>query len=90
MEQGKFIEAWQGTLLERSLMSALIPESYYKKIVSYQVDAEGRQLYSWETTHQLAEDGVTPKGEVKTTATLYFFTCWFGHKIRFIIYDSLF
>lgn len=73
LEQGKFIEAWQGILLERSVMAALIPESYYKKVGSYQVDVEGKQLYAWETTHQLEEDGVTPIGEITTTTTLYRF-----------------
>lgn len=73
LEQGKFVGAWQDTLLERSVMTALIPESYYKKVGSYQVDVEGKQLYAWETTHQLEEDGVTPKGEVKTTTAMYLF-----------------
>lgn len=73
MEQGKYIEAWQGTLLERSVMAVLIPESYYKKAGGYQVDVEGKRLYAWETRHQLAEDGVTPIGEIITATTLYRF-----------------
>lgn len=73
LEQGKFIEAWQGILLERSVIAVLIPESYYKKAGSYQADVEGKRLYAWETTHQLEEDGVTPKGEVKTATAIYLF-----------------
>ena len=71
LDQGKFTEAWQGILLERSMVST--PGTYYKKVGSYQVDQEGKQLYAWETTHQLGEDGVTPIGEMKTTTTLYRF-----------------
>jgi len=71
LEKGNFIHAWQGILLERSV--ALTPESYYKRVGGYQVDIEGKRLYTWETTHQLEEDGVTPKGEVKTTTDMYLF-----------------
>ena len=76
LEENNFIEAWQGTLFERS---AALPEEYYKKIGSYQVDRESSQLYAWETAHQLNEDGITPKGEVRTTTTIYFFD---GKKFR--------
>jgi len=71
LEQGKFSEAWQGVLLERSM--SLTPETYYKKVGSYQVDEEGKQLYAWETTHQLGEDGVTPIGDFKTYTKVYLF-----------------
>lgn len=70
LEQENFVDAWQGTLLERS---TAFPGSYYKKVGSYQFDAEGERLYAWETTCQLEQDGLTPKGEFTTTTTVYLF-----------------
>ena len=70
LKESNFLEAWQGTLFERSVM---LSGAYYKKVGSYQFDAEGKRLYAWETTWQLERDGVTPKGEFKTTATVYSF-----------------
>jgi hypothetical protein len=70
LEDGTFVEAWQGTLFERS---AALPGAYYRRIGSYQVDREANYLYAWETTHQLEQDGVTPKGEGKTTTNCYLF-----------------
>ena len=70
LEQANFVEAWQGTLFKRD---AQFLGSYYKRMGSYQFDAEGKRLYVWETTHQLEDDSETPKGEFKTTTTVYFF-----------------
>lgn len=70
LEQENFVEAWQGTLFERD---AGLPEASYKRMGSYQFDAEGKRLYVWETTHQLEDDFETPQGEFKTTTTVYVF-----------------
>ncbi|MDD2421033.1 MAG: copper amine oxidase N-terminal domain-containing protein [Heliobacteriaceae bacterium] len=71
LEQEHFVDAWQGTLLEECFM---IPESYYKRIGSYQLDThKGDRLYVWETAYQLEQDMLTSKGEVKTTTTVYLF-----------------
>jgi hypothetical protein len=43
------------------------------KVGGYQLDPEGNRLYVWETTHQLDQDGVTPKGDLITTAKVYWF-----------------
>ncbi|MCR4441208.1 MAG: hypothetical protein QHH10_04055 [Peptococcaceae bacterium] len=71
LKQGKFIEAWQGTVKERSMMAG--PETFYMKVGGYQVDVEGKRLYQWETTHQLDQDGVSPKGDLKTSTKVYLF-----------------
>ncbi len=71
IEQGKFKEAWQGTIKERSMMSG--PETFYMKVGGYQVDAEGKRLYAWETTHRLDQDGVSPQGDLKTSTKVYVF-----------------
>jgi hypothetical protein len=70
LKEGNFLEAWQGTLFERSVM---LSGAYYKKVGSYQFDAEGERLYAWETSCQLERDGLTPKGEFTTTTTVYLF-----------------
>lgn len=70
LKDGNFVEAWQGTLLEHSVM---LGGTFYKKIGSYQFDAESEQLYVWETACQLKRDGVTPKGDSATTTTVYLF-----------------
>ncbi|MFZ7103276.1 MAG: hypothetical protein ACOWWO_11570 [Peptococcaceae bacterium] len=71
LAQGKFTEIWQGTLTERSMMAG--PETFRMKVGGYQVDVEGRRLYQWETTYRLAEDGVSPQGDLKTSTKVYLF-----------------
>jgi hypothetical protein len=51
----------------------MLPGAYYKKVGSYQFDIEGERLYTWETTCQLEQDILTPKGEFTTTTTVYLF-----------------
>ena len=70
IKENKFVEAWQGTLLERS---AMLPGSQYKKVGSYQFDAEDERLYAWETACQLEQDGLTPQGNPTTTTNVYLF-----------------
>lgn len=70
-EQGKFKEAWQGTLKERSMMAG--PENFHMKLGGYQVDVEGKRLCAWETSYRLDQDGVTQKGDLKTSTTIYSF-----------------
>ncbi|MDD3365364.1 MAG: hypothetical protein PHZ03_10320, partial [Syntrophomonas sp.] len=69
LDQGSFIEAWQGTLQERSVFK----NNWFQKVCGYQVDlhSENQRLYAWETTiqYQLEPDGVTPQGEIKTDTT---------------------
>lgn len=75
LDQGSFIEAWQGTIQDRFLFQ----NNYFQKIGGYQFDIDSgyRRLYAWETTvqYQVAEDGVTPQGETKmeTTTKVYNF-----------------
>jgi hypothetical protein len=71
LDQGQFKEAWQGTLRERSMLAG--PETFYMKLGGYQVDTEAKRLYTWETFHRLEQDGVTPKGDVKTGTAIYKF-----------------
>ncbi|MFA7468331.1 MAG: copper amine oxidase N-terminal domain-containing protein [Desulfotomaculaceae bacterium] len=70
LEQGQFIEAWRGILLERSTMAR---DAYYKKTGGYQVDDQSKRLYAWETTHRLDRDGVTLLGELQTVTRVYNF-----------------
>ncbi len=67
IKENKFVEAWQGALL------AMLPGAQYKKIGSYQFDAEGERLYVWETACQLEQDGLTPQGNPTTTTNVYLF-----------------
>lgn len=66
LHQNHFTEAWQGTMLERSVFGG----AYFQKVCGYQVDLynDNKRLYTWETTldYQLEADGVTPSGDVKT------------------------
>lgn len=75
LNQGRFIEAWQGTMLEYSSFQ----DSYFKKVGGYQVDThcESKRIYAWETTQDYQIDHepyrITPKSEMKTNTTVYLF-----------------
>ncbi len=66
LHQNHFTEAWQGTMLERSVFG----RAYFEKVCGYQIDlySDNKRLYAWETTlgYQLEDDRVTPSGDIKT------------------------
>jgi hypothetical protein len=73
LEHGKFIEAWQGTLQEECWQPQGSFGSFFLRIGSCQVDrSDSYRMYVWENTwqYQLAPDGRSPQGDVKTTAAL--------------------
>ncbi|MCG8402121.1 MAG: copper amine oxidase N-terminal domain-containing protein [Firmicutes bacterium] len=75
LNQGKFIEAWQGTMLLHSQFQ----DSYTKKVGGYQLDTrdENKRIYAWETTQHYQVEyepyKLTPKGEMQTNTTVYLF-----------------
>lgn len=69
LHQNEFIEAWQHTILERSVFAG----QCWQKVSGHQIDLyyNNKRLYTWETAfhYRLAADGITPEGGIKVEKT---------------------
>ncbi|TCO67710.1 hypothetical protein [Marinisporobacter balticus] len=69
IEQGKFIEAWQGILKDRSSFR----DDYLFKIGNYQFNDENDRIYAWLSSYKYQSDGVTLKEKFGTNTMIYKF-----------------
>jgi len=69
LKDGKFIEAWMGTLKERTAFQDILN----LKIGSYQINSDDSRLYAWTTKYSTKISTNTPMAKPTTTVSIFKF-----------------
>jgi len=69
LKDGKFIEAWMGTLKEREAFQDILN----LEIGCYQINGDDSRLYAWTTKYSTKISTGTPMSKPETTVSIFKF-----------------
>lgn len=69
LKDGKFVDAWMGTLKERTAFQDILN----LKIGSYQINSDDSRLYAWTTKYSTKMSTNTPMAKPTTTVSIFKF-----------------
>ena len=69
LKDGKFVDAWMGTLKERTAFQDILN----LKIGSYQINSDDSRLYAWTTKYSTKISTNTPMAKPTTTVSIFKF-----------------